>query len=184
MGMEGKTYASTNTNRLKVVPLGSGNVYLLPVNSTYPTMPSDADFETDANMIGRTKNGATLTYSSEFYTAKSDDGVAKKQKLTDETVTFAWGIMTWYADTVEKILQTADATTQDGYTEVEIGGVGNQKNQEYWVHFVGGDDIDGKITVTGRGLNNAGLELAFANDAESVLTPTFDLHLMIIVDIL
>lgn len=177
MSMAGKNYAGTNTNRLKAIPLGSGNVYILPV-ADYPTMPTDEQFEQDVNMIGRTKNGATLTYSGEYYTAVSDDGVAKKTKLTTETLTFSWGIMTWIPATVELILQTATAsvvgTGDSQYAEVKIGGVGNQSNQEYWVHFVGGDDVDGKITVTGRGLNTAGLEAAFANDNETVLTPTWD----------
>ena len=177
MSMAGKNYAGTNTNRLKAIPLGSGNVYILPV-ADYPTMPTDEQFEQDVNMIGRTKNGATLTYSGEYYTAVSDDGVAKKTKLTAETITFSWGIMTWIPDTVKLILQTATAsvvgTGDSQYAEVKIGGVGNQSNQEYWVHFVGGDDVDGKITVTGRGLNTAGLEAAFANDNETVLTPTWD----------
>lgn len=177
-GMAGKNYAGTNSNRLKTIPLGSGNVYILPVNSTYPTMPSDAQFEQDVNMIGRTKNGATLTYSGEYYTASSDDGVAKKVKLTSETVTFSWGVMTWIVDTVKQLLQTATVSTvSDTYgsrSRVKIGGVGNQNNQEYWIHFVGGDPVDGKITVTGRGLNTAGLEAAFAVDSETVLTPSFE----------
>lgn len=178
MSMAGKNYAGTNSNRLKAIPLGSGNVYILPVNSTYPTMPTDQQFEADGNMIGRTKNGATLTYSGEYYTAVSDDGVAKKTKLTSETVTFSWGIMTWNVETVKQILQTATTSVVGSgatqYAQLKIGGIGNQSNQEYWIHFVGGDDIDGKITVTGRGLNTAGLESAFANDSETVLTPTFD----------
>ena len=177
-GMAGKQYAGTNNNRLKTIPLGSGNVYILPVNSTYPTMPTDEQFEQDVNMIGRTKNGATLTYAGEYYTATSDDGVAKKVKLTSETVTFSWGVITWIVDTVKQILQTATTETvsdsMGSRSRVKIGGVGNQVNQEYWVHFVGGDPVDGKITVTGRGLNTAGLEAAFAVGAETVLTPTFE----------
>lgn len=177
MSMAGKNYPGTNTNRLKTIPLGSGNVYILPVNSTYPTMPTDEQFEQDVNMIGRTKNGATLTYSGEYYTATSDDGVAKKTKLTAETVTFAWGVMTWITNTVKQFLQTATVETvgtgANAHSRVKIGGVGNQDDQEYWIHFVGGDPTDGKITVTGRGLNTAGLEAAFANDSETVLTPTF-----------
>ena len=177
-GMAGKNYAGTNSNRLKTIPLGSGNVYILPVNSTYPTMPGDAQFEQDVNMIGRTKNGATLTYAGEYYTASSDDGVAKKVKLTSETVSFSWGVMTWIANTVKQILQTARTETvtdsMGSRSRVKIGGVGNQDNQEYWIHFVGGDPVDGKITVTGRGLNTAGLEAAFAVDAETVLTPSFE----------
>lgn len=176
-GMAGKAYAGTNSNRLKTIPLGSGNVYILPVNSTYPTMPTDEQFEVDANMIGRTKNGAKLTYSGEYYTATSDDGVAKKTKLTAETVTFAWGVMTWVTNTVKQLLQTATVETvgtgANAHSRVKIGGVGNQDDQEYWIHFVGGDPTDGKITVTGRGLNTAGLEAAFAVDSETVLTPTF-----------
>lgn len=176
-GMAGKNYPGTNTNRLKTIPLGSGNVYILPVNSTYPTMPTDEQFEVDTNMIGRTKNGATLTYSGEYYTATSDDGVAKKTKLTAETVTFAWGVMTWVTNTVKQLLQTATVETvgtgANAHSRVKIGGVGNQDDQEYWIHFVGGDPTDGKITVTGRGLNTAGLEAAFAVDSETVLTPTF-----------
>ena len=140
-------------------------------------MPTDEQFEVDANMIGRTKNGATLTYSGEYYTATSDDGVAKKTKLTAETVTFAWGVMTWVTNTVKQLLQTATVETvgtgANAHSRVKIGGVGNQDDQEYWIHFVGGDPTDGKITVTGRGLNTAGLEAAFAVDSETVLTPTF-----------
>lgn len=177
MSMAGKKYPGTNNDRLKTIPLGSGNVYILPVNSTYATMPTDEQFETDGYMIGRTKNGATLSYSAEYYTAKSDDGVAQKTRLTAETVTFSWGIMTWIPATVTQILQTATWESKGSgdnvYAEVKIGGVGNQILQEYWIHFVGGDDIDGKITVTGRGLNNNGLEAAFTNDSETVLTPTF-----------
>lgn len=180
--MAGKNYASTNKDRLKNIPLGSGNVYILPYNSTYATMPTDEQFEQDGFMIGRTKNGATLSYSSEYYTAKSDDGVAQKTRLTAETVTFSWGIITWNGDTVEQILQTATVTVngtgENIYQEIKIGGVGNQVLQEYWVHFVGGDDVDGKITVTGRGLNNAGLEAAFTNESETVLTPSFQMNPM------
>lgn len=86
--------------------------------------------------------------------------------------------MTWIVDTVKQLLQTATVSTvSDTYgsrSRVKIGGVGNQVNQEYWIHFVGGDPVDGKITVTGRGLNTAGLEAAFAVDSETVITPTFE----------
>ena len=177
-GMAGKNYAGTNANRLTNIPLGSGNVYILPVNSTYPTAPTDAQFEVDANMIGRTGKGAKLTYATEYYTVSSDDGVAKRTKLTKETATFAWGVMTWNANTIKQMLQTATVSTvSDIYgsrDRVKVGGVGNQDDQEYWVHFVGGDPVSGKITVTGRGLNTAGLEAAFAVDNETMLSPSFE----------
>lgn len=176
--MAGKSYKPQNTDRLKSIPLGSGNVYMIKYDSTHATMPTDEEFETDANMVGRTKGGATFNYSQEFFTTKSDDGVAKKRRLTDETASLSWGIMTWNATTVAQLLRTATASTETASSEtiaiVEGGGIGNQTEKKYWLHFVGGDDVDGKITLTGLGENVEALEAAFANDAETTLTPNFE----------
>lgn len=176
--MAGTSYTPKNTNRLKSVPLGSGNVYMIAYDSSHATMPTDSEFETDANMVGRTKGGATFNYSMEFYSTKSDDGVAKKRRLTDETASFTWGIMTWNASTVAQLLRTATASTATESTEtvavVEGGGIGNQTEKKYWLHFVGGDDVDGKITLTGLGENVDALSMAFANDSETVINPNFE----------
>ena len=141
-------------------------------------MPSDATFEQNANMIGRTKNGATFNYTQSYYTAVSDDGVAKKRRLNEETASFSWGIMTWVPATIAKLLRTATASTasegDDTIAVLEGGGIGNQVPKKYWLHFVGGDDIDGKITLTGLGENIDALSAAFANDNETVLTPNFE----------
>ena len=180
--MAGTSYTPKNTNRLKSIPLGSGNVYMIAYDNDHTTMPSDSDFETDANMIGRTSGGATFNYSQEFYVAKSDDGIAKKRRMTSETASFTWGIMTWIPDTVAKLLRTATATTEtigsgqsaETVAVVEGGGIGNQTEKKYWLHFVGGDDIDGKITLTGLGENVDALEAAFTNDKETVLKANFE----------
>ena len=176
-GMAGKSYAAENKDRLKTIPLGSGNVYMIPYVEG-SSMPTDAQFETNANMVGRTKNGATFNYSQTFYTAVSDDGVAKKRRLNEETASFTWGIMTWVPETIEKLLRTATASTasEGDYTisVLEGGGIGNQQAKKFWLHFVGGDDIDGKITLTGLGENIDALAVAFANNNETVLTPNFE----------
>lgn len=180
--MAGTSYTPKNTNRLKSIPLGSGNVYMIAYDSTHTTMPSDEDFETDANMIGRTKGGATFNYAQEFYTTQSDDGVAKKRRLTNETASFGWGIMTWIPATVAQLLRTATATTEtigsgveaQTVAVVEGGGIANQTEKKYWLHFVGGDDIDGKITLTGLGENVEALEAAFNNDNETILSANFE----------
>lgn len=177
-GMAGKTYAAANTDRLKAIPLGSGNVYMIPYVEG-SSMPSDATFEQNTNMIGRTKGGATFNYTQSYYTAVSDDGVAKKRRLNEETASFTWGIMTWVPETIAKLLRTATASTasEGDYTisVLEGGGIGNQQPKKYWLHFVGGDDIDGKITLTGLGENIDALSAAFANDNETVLQPNFEL---------
>lgn len=176
-GMAGKTYAAANTDRLKAIPLGSGNVYMIPYVEG-SSMPSDETFEQNTNMIGRTKGGATFNYTQSYYTAVSDDGVAKKRRLNEETASFTWGIMTWVPETIAKLLRTATASTasEGDYTisVLEGGGIGNQVPKKYWLHFVGGDDIDGKITLTGLGENIDALSAAFANDNETVLQPNFE----------
>lgn len=176
-GMAGKGYAAQNTDRLKAIPLGSGNVYMIPYVEG-SSMPTDAQFEQNTNMVGRTKNGATFNYSQSFYTAVSDDGVAKKRRLNEETASFSWGVMTWVPATVAKFLRTATASTasegDDTVAVLEGGGIGNQQPKKFWLHFVGGDDIDGKITLTGVGENIDALSAAFANDNETVLTPNFE----------
>lgn len=176
-GMAGKSYAAENKDRLKTIPLGSGNVYMIPYVEG-SSMPTDAQFETNANMVGRTKNGATFNYTQTFYTAVSDDGVAKKRRLNEETASFTWGIMTWVPETIAKLLRTATASTasEGDYTisVLEGGGIGNQQAKKFWLHFVGGDDIDGKITLTGIGENIDALSVAFANNNETVVTPNFE----------
>lgn len=176
-GMAGKSYNAANKDRLKAIPLGSGNVYMIPYVEG-SSMPTDAAFEQNTNMIGRTKNGATFNYTQSYYTAVSDDGVAKKRRLNEETASFTWGIMTWVPETIAKLLRTATASTasEGDYTisVLEGGGIGNQVPKKYWLHFVGGDDIDGKITLTGLGENIDALSAAFANDNETVLQPNFE----------
>ena len=177
MGMAGKTYAASNTDRLKSIPLGSGNVYFLPYVEG-SAMPTDAQFELPANMVARTKNGATFTYTPTIYTAKSDDGIAKKSVVTDEQATFQWGNITWVLDTLSMFMRTASTSTvtENGVSSrvLEGGGIGNQVSKKYWFHFVGGDTIDGKFTITGVGQNIDALSAAFANDNETVLTPNFE----------
>ena len=177
MSMAGKTYAASNQDRLKAIPLGSGNVYFLPYVEGSP-MPSDADFERPANMVGRTKNGATFNHNMTYYTAKSDDGVAQKRIMTEETASFTWGVMTWTLATVAQFIRTASASVveEDGVSSyvLEGGGLGNQQAKKYWFHFVGGDTIDGKFTLTGVGENIDALAAAFAVNSETVLTPNVE----------
>lgn len=56
------------------IALGSVSIYMVAfTGSAIADIPEDATLETDANLIGRTKDGGTITYSSTYYTAKSDD---------------------------------------------------------------------------------------------------------------
>ena len=56
---------------------------------------------------------------------------------------------------------------------VKIGGAGNYDGKKYVLHFVHEDTVDGDIRITIVGSNEAGLELAFAKDKETVINAEF-----------
>lgn len=161
------------------IVLGSGKLYIqeaTPVSSgTGYTIPEDAVIETDANLIGWIQGGATLEYTPEFYTAKDDLGKVSKKYLTNEDVIFKSGVMTWNGNTLAKLCSTAEVD-EDGTNKVrtvKIGGIDNFNNTQYVIHFLHEDDTDGDIRVTIVGSNEAGFEMAFAKDTETVINAEF-----------
>ena len=83
--------------------------------------------------------------------------------------------MTWNGNTLQKLCSTArikeDVDTKT--RTVKIGGAGNYDGKKYVIHFVHKDAIDGDIRVTIVGSNEAGFELAFAKDKETVINAEF-----------
>ncbi len=163
----------TQTKELNKIPLGSMDFY---VTEWTGTIPADAELETEKNMIGRTKNGASITYGAEWYTAESDDGKAKKRRLTKETASISYGAITWNSMTIEKLVATARVEEKDGKRITKIGGVENDNGRRYLIRGVHHDKVDGDIRITGVGVNTGGWEAAFKPDSETVITPTFELE--------
>lgn len=149
--------------------LGSGTIYIAEYSGSIPT---DAVLEVAGNKLGAVSGGATLEYSSESYTAISDDGTAKKTVLTNENVVLKGGICTFDGNTLAKLCATARVTTTTTKRTVKIGGIGQQNGKSYVVRFVHDDPV-GKIRVTIVGQNTAGLSIAFAKDRETVINPEF-----------
>jgi len=83
------------------------------------------------------------------------------------------GIMTWNGETLKKLCSTATVTTESGKRVVKIGGASNFDGKSYIIHFVHEDEIDGDIRVTIVGSNEAGFEIAFAKDKETVINAEF-----------
>ncbi len=154
------------------IVLGSGKVYCTEFTSE---IPEDATIETDANLLGLIQGGATLTYTPTFYEAKDDLGLVSKKFITEEEVILKSGIMTWNGATLQKLSSTARVTEEAAsHTRtVKIGGAGNYDGKKYVIHFVHEDAIDGDIRVTIVGSNEAGFELAFAKDKETVINAEF-----------
>lgn len=156
-------------NTEKIV-LGSGKLYVTTFNGT---LPEDTALETNDNLIGLIQGGATLTYTPTFYEAKDDLGLVSKKYLTEEEVILKSGIMTWNGKTIEKLTATSRVSESQGVRTVKIGGIDNYTGAKYVIHFVHTDDVDGDIRITIVGSNEAGFEMAFAKDKETVINAEF-----------
>lgn len=163
----------TQTKELNKIPIGSMDFY---VTEWTGTIPPDEELETESNMAGRTKNGATVSYTANWYTAESDDGKAKKRRLTGESATINYGNITWNGRTLERFIATARVEEKNGKRTTKIGGVQNDNGRRYLIRGVHHDKVDGDIRVTGVGVNTGGWEAVFRPDSETVITPTFELE--------
>lgn len=154
------------------IVLGSGKVY---IDEFTGTIPEDSVIEVDDKLLGLIQGGAVLTYTPSFYEAKDDLGLVAKKVITDETAILKSGVMTWNGKTLEKLCSTARVTedTEKHIRTVKIGGVGNHNGKKYVIHFVHTDKVDGNIRVTIVGSNEAGFELAFTKDKETVINTEF-----------
>lgn len=157
----------------KTITLGSGKVY---IEEYEDEMPSNEEIETDSNLAGYIQGGAELEYSPEFYTAEDDLGKVKKTIITKESVKLKTGIMTWNGETLKQLSATGRVTedTETGIRTIKIGGIGNNDNKNYVIHFVHEDSIDGDVRLTIVGKNTAGFTLSFAKDKETVIDAEFE----------
>lgn len=157
----------------KRIVLGSGTLYCTEFDAG-DGIPEDNTIEVDDNILGLISGGATLSYTPEFYTAKDDLGKVSKKMITNEEATLTSGIMTWNGNTLSKLVNTATVDeTEAGKRTVKIGGVGNYDGKQYVLRFVHEDAAEGDIRITIVGANEAGFEIAFAKDAETVIDAEF-----------
>ncbi|MCI1958973.1 MAG: hypothetical protein LKJ25_05030 [Clostridia bacterium] len=157
---------------MEKIVLGSGKVY---ITEYADSVPEDSIIEVDDNLLGYIQGGATISYKPTFYEAKDDLGLISKKIVTDEEAVLKSGVMTWNGETLKKLCSTA-RVTEDTATHtrtVKIGGTGNYDGKKYIIHFVHEDETDGDIRVTIVGSNEAGFELAFAKDKETVINAEF-----------
>ena len=161
----------TQKKELNKIPLGSMDFFVIPWTGT---VPDDKEIEKEINMIGRTKNGATINYTANWYTAKSDDGKAIKRKLTEENASISYGNITWNSKTIDTLIATARTTESEGKRKTKIGGVQNENGTRYLIRGVHKDKVDGDIRITGVGVNTGGWEAVFSPGSETTITSTFE----------
>lgn len=154
------------------IVLGSGKLH---IDEFTGTLPADAEIEVEGKLLGYIQGGATLNYTPTFYEAKDDLGIVSKKIITEEEAVLKSGVMTWNGTTLKKLTPTA-RVTEDKATKtrtVKIGGLGNNDGKKYVLHFVHEDKTDGDVRITIVGSNEAGLELTFAKDKETVINAEF-----------
>lgn len=157
----------------KTITLGSGKLYIVEFDGE---IPSNVEIETEENLIGYIQGGAELEYKPEFYTAEDDLGKVKKTIITKEEAKLKSGVMTWNGETLKKLSATGRVTEdkEKGIRTVKIGGIDNNDNKNYVIHFVHEDSVDGDVRVTIVGKNTAGYTLSFAKDKETVVDAEFE----------
>lgn len=149
------------------IKLGSGHIYVAEYNNT---MPTDVELETESNRLGFIQSGAVITYKPTFYEVKDDIGRIDEIYITEEEITLKTGILTWNGDTLEFLCSTARVSEAGGVRTVKIGGLHNDNHKKYVIRFV---HISGAVRTTIIGSNQAGFELAFAKDKETVINAEF-----------
>ncbi|MBR4627785.1 MAG: Ig-like domain-containing protein [Ruminococcus sp.] len=154
------------------IAIGSVDIYMQEFTGTKVSdIPADNAIETEANHIGRTKDGGEITYTTTYYNVKSDDGKAARNELTDDGATVSFGLITWNGDTITKLVPTASTTLSDGKRRTLIGGVANKNDKVYLIRAVHKDGVKGDVRYTFIGKNVNGFAAAYKPGQETTITP-------------
>lgn len=159
---------STDTEK-KGIPVGSGHIYETIFDGS--TIPTNDVIETEANRLGHIEKGATLTYKPTFKPFKDDMGKVKRNVLTDEDVTFKFGMISWVYSKLNKLCSTCRIIERDGGRTVKIGGVENNDGLKHLFRFVHPDNELGDVRITIVGTNTGGLSMKYAADDSTNIEP-------------
>ena len=153
-----------------VITLGSGKLYLQAFADEMPTVDTIC---VEGNLLGHIKGGAALEYTEETYEEKDDLGLVSKIITTSEEALLKCGLLTWNGETLQKLIDRCQSTTEGGKRVTKIGGAGNSQGGYYAICFHHADKTDGDLWILIKGRNTAGATLTFASDAGTVVEPEF-----------
>lgn len=160
--------------KIEKITLGSGDLYCIDNIDTIPATISAVEaLLVDTNFLGFISGGATLEYKPTFYEAKDDKGNVCKNIITEEEATLKSGILTFNANTLNKLCDTGRVSETASERVVKIGGTKNRNGKYYLLIFKYSDAVDGDAYVIIVGQNQAGFSLAFAKDKETVIDAEF-----------
>mgnify|MGYP000878490571 CR=1 FL=1 len=143
------------------IAVGSGMIYTTDFTPG-TAIPENTIIETEANRLGYIKNGATLTYTPTSETFKDDLGLIMRTKLTEEEVTFKFGLISWFYGKLDQLCSTCRVTDTPTGRTVKIGGVDNDDGKQHLFRFVHKDKAAGDVRITIVGTNTGGLALTYS----------------------
>lgn len=150
------------------IPVGSGYIYEMPFTGD---IPEDNAIETDDNRLGYIQKGATLVYKGTTKSFTDDMGKMKRTKLTEETVTFKFGLIAWAYSKLNALCATCRVTEKNGGRTIKIGGIDNDDGKKHLFRFVHPDKELGDVRITIVGTNTGGLSLQYATDSATEPEP-------------
>lgn len=168
---------SDNNFELKEYTLGSGHIHIadavdIPKTEAEFKTFLNTFFESQDNILGRVKGGASVEYTTEKTEDQDDLGFVVIEEITKEKVTLKSGVMTWNGETLKRICSTA-RVTYDKDTNVAIVKIGGLDNQDGKRYIIGFEHKSKKLRVVIIGKNNEGFTFSFAQDKATVIDVLF-----------
>lgn len=151
--------------------IGACDIYTADFNGA--TIPANEDLEIEANRLGTVKDGASAVYSATVYKSSNDLGTRKISIITEENVDVSFNLFTWNDECFYKLCSTSSVEETATEIIVSIGGLGNQRNQNYIVRLVQRDSLQGDMRITIVGSNAEGFTLTVAKDKEALIPCKF-----------
>jgi len=151
---------------IKKFTLGSGYVYISEFTGVVPDKETLA---VEENLLGYISNGAVIEYKPTFYVVEDDMGKIKENVLTVEEASFKTGVLTFNAETLDKIVPTGSVTSTATMRTIDIGGKANDNGKKYVFMFEHLDSINGNTRVWMVGKNQSGFTLNFVKDKETII---------------
>ena len=150
------------------IPVGSGYIYETGFTGD---IPEDNVIETEPNRLGYIEKGATLAYKATTKKFGDDMGKVKRTALTDEEVTFKFGLIAWVYSKLNALCSTCRVAEKDGGRTIKIGGIENDDGKKHVFRFVHPDKQLGTVRITIVGTNTGGLSLKYAPDDATTVEP-------------
>jgi hypothetical protein len=160
---------ATTVGNTEQVVMGAGRWYLKPYAAGDELNLEELCVE--ANLLGYTQGGATVTYTPTTYTIEDDIGMVKRTFMTTANARMKTGLLTFDIESLAALLSVGQLTqnTEGNKTVLKLGG-GRAELKRFMVAFEYEKDAEKGlyIRVGMIATNTAAMEFAFTKEKETV----------------